>query len=201
MAGEAQAQHPEDLRFPRLRARALFETGASARAIEVLEPTAKANPGDIATQFAMADLYSDAGRDSDAERTMRQLLMVDPANASAMNYLGFMLAERGQRLDEAITLVRRALNIEPDNPSFLDSLGWAYFRQGNMNEAQKYLAPAADKLPRNSVIQEHMGDVFARLSRWSDAIAAWTRALAGDGDGIERPALEKKIQDARPKVR
>ena len=200
-AAEAQAEHPDDLRFPRLRARALSETGASARAIEILEPAARANPGDLATQFALADLYNDAGRGGDAERALRQLLAVEPRNADALNYLGYMLAERGQQLDEAIRLVRQALDIEPDNPSFLDSLGWAYFRQGNAAEAEKYLAPAAEKLPKNSVVQDHMGDVHAGRGRWAEAIAAWQRALEGDGEDIDRAAIEKKIGDARGRLR
>jgi tetratricopeptide (TPR) repeat protein len=198
-AAEAQAQHPDDLRFPRLRARAVFEGGDPAQALTILEPTAKAYPKDTATQLALADLYSDAGRDGDAERTLRQLLEVEPANAEALNYLGYLLADRGRELDEAVRLVQRALVADPGNPSYLDSLGWAHFRRGDLNEAEKYLSPAAERLPRNAVVQDHLGDVLAGQDRWFDAIAAWTRALAGDG-GIDRAVVEKKIQDARSKV-
>jgi tetratricopeptide (TPR) repeat protein len=198
-ATEAQAQHPEDLRFPRLRARAVFEGGDPARAMTILEPTARANPRDTATQLALADLYNDAGRDGDAERTLRMLLDVEPSNPEALNYLGYLLANRGRSLDEAVRLVERALVAEPGNPAYLDSLGWAHFRRGNLEEAEKYLAPAAQQLPRNAVVQDHLGDVFARQGRWADAITAWTRALAGDG-GIDRAVVEKKIQDARSKV-
>jgi tetratricopeptide (TPR) repeat protein len=198
-ATEAQAQHPEDLRFPRLRARAIFEGGDPARAVTILEPTAKANPRDTATQLALADLYNDAGRDGDAERTLRLLLEMEPANAEALNYLGYLLANRGRSLDEAVRLVERALVAEPGNPAYLDSLGWAHFRRGNMEEAEKYLAPAAEQLPRNAVVQDHLGDVLARRGRWADAIVAWMRALNGDG-GIDRVVVEKKIQDARTKI-
>jgi tetratricopeptide (TPR) repeat protein len=198
-ATEAQAQHPEDLRFPRLRARAVFEGGDPARAVTILEPTAKANPRDIATQLALADLYNDAGRDRDAERTLRLLLEMEPSNAEALNYLGYLLANRGRSLDEAVRLVERALVAEPGNPAYLDSLGWAHFRRGDLEEAEKYLAPAAQKLPRNAVVQDHLGDVLAGRGRWADAIAAWTRALAGDG-GVDRVAVERKIQDARTKI-
>jgi tetratricopeptide (TPR) repeat protein len=198
-ATEAQAQHPEDLRFPRLRARAVFEGGDPARAVTILEPTAKANPRDTATQLALADLYNDAGRDGDAERTLRLLLEMEPSNAEALNYLGYLLANRGRSLDEAVRLVERALVAEPGNPAYLDSLGWAHFRRGDLEEAEKYLSPAAQQLPRNAVVQDHLGDVLARRGRWADAIAAWTRALAGDG-GVDRVVVEKKIQDARTKI-
>jgi tetratricopeptide (TPR) repeat protein len=198
-ATEAQTQHPDDLRFPRLRARAIFELGDPGRAVTILEPVAKANPRDTATQLGLADLYNDAGRDIDAERTLRQLLEIEPANAEALNYLGYLLANRGRSLDEAVRLVERALVAEPGNPAYLDSLGWAHFRRGNMEEAEKYLLPAAAQLPRNAVVQDHLGDVLARRGRWAEAIDAWTKALAGDG-GIDRSVVEKKIQDARTKV-
>ena len=199
LAAEAQAQHPEDLRFPRLRARALFEGGDPARALIILEPTARAHPTDAATQLALADLYNDAGRDGEAERTLRRYLAVKPADAQALNHLGYLLATRGRALDEAIRLVERALVVEPGNPSYLDSLGWAHFRRGDFSEAEKYLSPAAEQLPRNAVVQDHLGDAFAGQGRWLDAIAAWTRALAGDG-GIDRGVVEMKVQEARSKI-
>ena len=200
-AGQAQTQHPDDLRFPQLRAHALLAMGDAPRAITVLEPVARANPNDGATQMSLADLYSNAGRKNDAEKTVRQLIVLEPGNADALNYLGYMLAERGQQLDEAIRLVRRALDIEPNNPNYLDSLGWAYFRRGDYDQAERYLAPAAQQMPRNSTVQEHMGDILAKRGRWQEAVAAWTRALQGDGDDIDRTALEKKINDARGKTR
>ena len=198
-AEEAQAQHPDDLRFPRLRARAVFESGDPGRALTILEPTARAYPTDAATQLALADLYNDAGRDGEAERTLRQYLAVEPADAQAMNHLGYLLATRGRALDEAVRLVERALIAEPGNPSYLDSLGWAHFRRGDFSEAEKYLTPAAEQLPRNAVVQDHLGDALAGQGRWLEAIAAWTRALAGNG-GIDRRVVEKKVQDARSKI-
>jgi tetratricopeptide (TPR) repeat protein len=196
-AADAQVQHPDDLRFPRLRARALFETGATARALAVLEPTARAFPKDTPTQFALADMYNDAGRDMDAEKIMRQLLDADPANADILNYLGYMLANHGRQLDEAIRLVQKALEVDPGNPSYLDSLGWAYYHRGDLENAEKALTPAAAQLPDNATIQDHFGDVLAKRSRWQDAIAAWQRALDGDSGDINRAAVEKKIQDAK----
>lgn len=200
LAAEAQGQHADDARFPRLRARALFEGGDVERALSVLEPTAKAFPRDAATQFALADLYNDAGRDVDAERTLRQLLEMEPANAQVLNYLGYLLAARGRQLDEAVRLVQRALDLDPGNPFYLDSLGWAHFRRGDLDQAEKYLAPAAEKLPRNAEVQNHLGDLLARRGRWMAAIEAWMRALDGDAGAIDRTEVEKKIADARARI-
>ena len=135
-----------------------------------------------------------------AERALREILQRDPEDATALNYLGYMLAERGQRLDEAVTLVQRALKLEPGNPSFLDSLGWAYYQQGKLDLADPPLTEAASKLPNNSVIQDHLGDLRFKQRRFSDATAAWQRALNGDGESIDRPAIEKKIVDARARL-
>jgi tetratricopeptide (TPR) repeat protein len=199
-AADARKQHPQDLRFPQLQAGALFASGDKSGAITVLEATAKAAPTNNQIQFALVDLYQDGGRVSDAERVLRQILVNEPANPIALNTLGYLLAVRGDQLDEAIRLVRRALDKDPDNGAYLDSLGWAYFRKGDMDEAEKYLLAAAARMPDNAEVQDHLGDLHARRGRWQDAITAWTRALGGD-QSIDRPAVERKISDARSKIR
>jgi tetratricopeptide (TPR) repeat protein len=199
-AGEARKQHPEDLRFVQLQARALFDAGDRSAAIALAESTARAFPKESTAQIALVDLYQDAGRTGDAERILRQVLVADPSNANALNTLGYLLAVRGEQLDEAISLVRRALDTDPNNGAYLDSLGWAYFRRGNLAEAQKYLSAAAERMPDNSEVLDHLGDLRARQGQLQEAITAWTRALAGDGGGIDRDAVERKVQDARRKL-
>jgi tetratricopeptide (TPR) repeat protein len=200
LAGQARKEHAEDLNFPRMQARALFDAGDRGGAIALAEATAKAFPKDVQTQWVLADLYSEAGRSGDRERILRQIVDTAPADARALNELGYLLATRGERLDEAITLVRRALETEPNNGAYLDSLGWAYFRRGDLAEAQKYLAAAAQRLPGSSEILDHLGDVHERRGELKEAIDAWTRALTGDGQGIEPAAIERKVQDARQKL-
>jgi tetratricopeptide (TPR) repeat protein len=108
-----------------------------------------------------------------------------------------MFAEQGTQLDEAVVLIERALKVEPDNASFLDSLGWAYVQQGKLDLADRPLSAAAGKMPRNSVIQEHLGDLRMKQNRRDEAIAAWQRALTGDGESIDRAKIQKKIDAAR----
>jgi tetratricopeptide (TPR) repeat protein len=200
LAGEARKQHPEDLNFPRLQARALFDGGDRTAGISVAEAAARAYPKDLATQFVLVDIYQDAGRPADAEKLLRQMLAANPSSAQVLNHLGYMLATRGEQLDEAVSLVRRALDSDPDRPEYLDSLGWAHFKRGELNDALKYLTQAADKLPNHSEIQDHLGDVQARRGALQEAITAWTKALAGNGEGIERAELEKKISNAKVKM-
>jgi tetratricopeptide (TPR) repeat protein len=199
-AAEARKQHPDDANFPRLQVRALFEAGDKAGALAVAESAAKAFPTDLQTQFLLVDLYGDTGRTNEAERVLRQMLANSPSDPRVLNHLGYLLATRGDQLDEALTLVQRALKEDPDRPEYLDSLGWAHFKRGELNDALKYLSAAAQKLPEHSEIQDHLGDVHARRGSLAEAIAAWTKALAGNGQGIEKAEVEKKISNAKFKM-
>jgi Flp pilus assembly protein TadD len=147
--------------------------------------------------YVLAQILEAKGDAAGAEASLRELLARDPQDATALNYLGYMFAERGARLDEAVDLVQRALKIEPDNPSFLDSLGWAYFQQGRLELADRPLTDAAARLPSSSVVQDHLGDLRFKQGRYADAAAAWERSLAGDGESIDRTAIEKKLRDAK----
>ncbi|HET7617838.1 MAG TPA: tetratricopeptide repeat protein [Vicinamibacterales bacterium] len=176
---------------------ALQELHRSDEAIAALKEAVQLAPDDTSFRYQLGAIQDRAGRRDEAERTFRDLLAKDPLDANALNYIGYMLAEHGTRLDEAVDLIQRALKIEPGNPSFLDSLGWAYVQQGHLDLADQPLTDAASRLPNNSVVQDHLGDLRMRQKRPADAIAAWQKALAGDGDSIDRAAIEKKIAAAR----
>ena len=166
-------------------------------ALAILKEAVSLSPDDTNVQFQLGATFDRAGRQPEAEKVFRDIIAKDPLDAGALNYLGYMLAERGTSLDEAVTFIQRALTVEPDNPSFLDSLGWSYVQQGKLDLADPPLSTAADKLPKNSVIQEHLGDLRLKQNRRADAIAAWQKALAGDGEGIDRAKVQKKMDTAR----
>jgi tetratricopeptide (TPR) repeat protein len=176
---------------------ALVQLKRHDEALAALNDAMTLAPGDTAVLFQYGAALDHAGRQTDAEKVFRDVIARDPLDAGALNYLGYMLAEHGTSLDEAVTLIQRALKVEPGNPSFLDSLGWAYVQQGKLDLADSPLSAAAEKLPKNSVIQEHLGDLRLKQNRRADAIAAWERALAGDGESIDRGKLQKKIESAR----
>jgi tetratricopeptide (TPR) repeat protein len=179
---------------------ALLQLKRNDEALATFRDAIALAPDDTSVRFQFGAALDRAGRDADAEQAFRDLIAKDPLDANALNYLGYMLAERGgpaASLDEAVTLIQRALTVEPDNPSYLDSLGWAYFQQGKLALADPPLSTAADKLPKNSVIQDHLGDLRLKQNRRDAAIAAWERALAGDGDSIDREKIQKKIDAAK----
>lgn len=168
-------------------------------AVRMLERARKTFGDDRAIAMRLATVYESAGRLDDAERELRRLVDADPQNADALNSLGYLLADHGLRLADAIDLAERALKIEPDNPAYLDTLGWALFKHGRVDDAAGPLERAARMLPGNSVIQDHHGDLLAARGRVADAVAAWQRALAGDGTDIDRAVIEKKIAAAKGK--
>jgi tetratricopeptide (TPR) repeat protein len=185
----------------------LYLLAESQRALKDLDGAAAtarkltaAHPDDVRGLHVLSLILQDRGDVKGAEKALRDLIARDPIDANALNSLGYMLADRGEQLDEAITLVERALKIDPGNPSYLDSLGWAYLQQGRVDLADTHLTEAAGKLATNSVVLEHLGDLRFRQQRYSDAAAAWERALAGDGQAIDRPKIERKIRDARGRM-
>jgi tetratricopeptide (TPR) repeat protein len=177
------------------------EADRGTDAVRVLQAAQAKFPSDNALSFELGAVFDKQKRFADAEAIFKQVLARDPENAAALNYLGYMLAERGERLDESVGLLKRALQLEPDNGSFLDSLGWAYFKADKLDLAENNLRRAADHLKMNSVIQDHYGEVLFKLGRFDDAIAAWKRALSGDGDSIDRDNIDKKIRTARQKLK
>jgi tetratricopeptide (TPR) repeat protein len=176
------------------------EADRGAQAVKVLQDAQVKFPSDASLAFELGAVYDKQKKFAEAESTFKQLIAREPENSAALNYLGYMLAERGERLDESVSLVKRALEIDPNNGSYLDSLGWAYYKADKLDLAQDNLHRAADQLRMNSVIQDHYADVLFKLGRYDDAIAAWTQSLAGDGDAINRADIDRKIRTAKQKL-
>jgi tetratricopeptide (TPR) repeat protein len=178
-------------------ATALQNMGDKARAVAVLEAARQRVPDDEDTVFALAAAYERDQRFDQAEKMFRDMVARDPHNAPALNYLGYMLADRGQKLPEALDLIKRALAVDADNPSYLDSLGWAYVKSSQLEPARDPLERAAAALPRVSVIQDHLAQLYFQLKRYRDAATAWDKALGGDREGIDVADITKKRDRAR----
>ena len=176
------------------------EADRGNQAVKVLQDAQMKFPADRTIPFELGAVFDKQKRFSDAEAAFKQVLARDPENAPALNYLGYMLAERGERLDESVSYIKKALQLEPENGSYLDSLGWAYYKADQLELAEENLKRAADQMATNSVIQDHYGDVLFKRGRTDDAIAAWTRALAGDRDSIDPGTIDKKIKSAKQKL-
>jgi len=181
-------------------AQAYVDTNRAPQAVKLLQDAQTRMPGEATIALELGAVFDKQKKFNDAESVLRQLIAREPNNAIALNYLGYMLAERGERLGESVDYLKRALAIDPENGSYLDSIGWAYFKDGKFDLALDNLKKAADQLTTNSVVQDHYGEILYRLGRYNDAILAWTRALAGDGDSVDKADLDKKIRSARQKL-
>lgn len=176
------------------------DANRGAQAVKVLQDAQAKFPAETGITFELATVLDRQKKFAESEALFRQLLSKEPDNAPALNYLGYMLAERGERLDESVDYIKRALALDPDNGSYLDSIGWAYYKDGKFDMALEHLQRAAQMLTTNSVVQDHYADVLFRLGRYDDAIAAWTKALSGDLDSIDRGDIDKKIRNAKQKL-
>ena len=169
-------------------------------AVLVLESARQQLPDETSILFLLGAMLEQSDRFAAAERAFRQVIDQDPEHAQALNYLGYMLADRGERLDESVALIARAVEKDPHNGSYLDSLGWAYYKLDRLDLAEPPLRAASDQLQRNSVVQDHLGDLLNRLQRYAEAIDAWRRALAGDGEEIDPAVIERKISGAQRRL-
>lgn len=152
------------------------EATEAARKALALAPADRADL-QTAALITLSSAQDRAGDTAGSEASLRRVLVKEPDNATALNNLGYFLVERNERLNEALELIQRAVRVEPTNSSFLDSLGWVYFKLGQLENAERHLKEAALRNSTSSTIQEHLGDVYFRQGKMELARAAWQKAL------------------------
>ncbi len=135
-----------------------------------------------------------------AEEYFKQTISLNPDNANALNYLGYMLIDRGVRIEEAISYIKRALQIDRDNGAYLDSLGWGYFKLNKLDLAEDNLRMALQRLEDNAVVHDHMGDLYFKLGKFRDAIQHWEIALKSKSNEIDPQYIQKKIDDTKNRM-
>jgi tetratricopeptide (TPR) repeat protein len=142
--------------------------------------------------YWLAMTYDQMGDPSLAANTLNRILTMDPSDHRAQNTLGYLYAQNGERLDEAGELVMAALEAEPSNPAYLDSLGWVRFKQGRHAEAITLLRRAATHDPANVEILDHLGDAYVEAGHQDEAVASWRQALELEpqNDGIQKKVRE-----------
>ncbi|MGE4056514.1 MAG: tetratricopeptide repeat protein, partial [Vicinamibacterales bacterium] len=173
------ARQGDDPRVHLAAASVYLEAERGSQAIKLLQEAQSRFPQDADVTFELGAVFERQEQYPEAEAAFRQAIAIEPGHAAALNYLGYMFADRGERLAESVDLIKRALAVDPDNGSYLDSLGWAYFKDGQFSLAEEYLRRAADQMSSNSVVQDHLGDVLFSLKRYKEAVEAWQRSLAG----------------------
>ena len=157
--------------------------------------------------FMRGAMYERMKKYDQAEAEFRRVLKMNPRNASALNYLGYMFADREVNLEEALELIQRAVELEPNNGAYLDSLGWVYYRLGRLDEAERYLRLALERVPRDPTVNDHLGDVLYRQGKIKEAIAQWQISLkeweAGSKAELEPDEvakIQKKLEGAKSRL-
>jgi Flp pilus assembly protein TadD len=129
-----------------------------------------------------------------AEADFRAALALRPGQAQVLNYYGYSLVERRERLDEALAMIEEAVRAEPQNGAIVDSLGWALFRLGRHEEAVVHMEQAAALEPSDPVVNDHLGDVFWAVGRKREAAFQWRRALSFGPDEAEAQRIRRKLE-------
>lgn len=136
----------------------------------------KSREDSVRLMFAIGATLERNNKVKEASDTFEKLLKLDPGHSQSLNYLGYMLADRGERLDYAHDLIKKALELSPENAAFMDSYGWVMYRLGKYDSAVTYLEKAVEK-QSDPIIFDHLGDAFKAIGKMEDARSWWQKAL------------------------
>ena len=184
---------------------------------EALDALAKAEqlstkPEDKAyVSFLRGDLYQREKMFDQADSEFRKVLATtpptDPQAAATLNYLGYMNADRGVKLEESLNYIKQALTFEPNNGAYLDSLGWAYFRLGKYDQAEENLTKAESHMGTDPTVQEHLGDLYQKTGRlklaaahWDRAVQEWNKTVPAEQDSDAFAKVQQKLDAAKVKL-
>ncbi len=150
--------------------------------------------------FLLGAAYERLKNIDKAEEFLKQSIALNAQNANALNYLGYMLIDKGIRVEEGMQYIKQALELDRGNGAFLDSLGWGYFKLNKFDLAEDNLRMALEQLDDNAVVHDHMGDLYFKLGKFREAIEQWEAALKNKTDEIDPEFLKKKIDDTRNRL-
>jgi tetratricopeptide (TPR) repeat protein len=195
-AAERFAEAVEELGpFTRVRAAEVYrELGRIDDGEQLIREWVAADPTNPGPHYYLGSYLYRTDRFGQAEASLREAFRLNPEHAPALNFLGYSLAEQNERLEEALSLVQRALQVDGWNGAYLDSLGWVYFQLGRYEEARDPLERAAREYPQDGTVLEHLGDLYLKIGEVDLALAAWNRAL--DAGAEDETALRDKVAGA-----
>jgi len=157
--------------------------------------------------FLRGTLYDRQKMYDQAEVQFRKALAIDPQNANVLNYLGYMLADQGQKLPEALQMIQKAVDFDPQNGAYLDSLGWVYFKTGQYPQAEENLRKANERMNTDPTVHDHLGEVYEKTGKLKMAVAQWERSMTEyahslpvDADPADVQKVQHKLENARVKL-
>jgi tetratricopeptide (TPR) repeat protein len=157
--------------------------------------------------FLRGSTFEREKRYAEAEEQFKKVLASDSEHASALNYLGYMLADQNTKLEEALGYIKRAVDLDPANGAYLDSIGWAYFRLGKYELAEENLLKASQKINTDPTVHDHLGDLYQKTGRlklaathWERALNEWNRTIAAEVDPADQARVQRKLDSAKMKL-
>jgi tetratricopeptide (TPR) repeat protein len=171
----------------------LDETKEFKRGIDMLQGAVKKFPENTQLHFYLGSLYDRVNKTDDAVTEMRRILAIDADYVQALNYLAFTFADQGKNLEEAETLGRKAMNLQPNDAYILDTVGWVLFKKGRTEESIQYLEAAYKLKMEESVIAEHLGDAYYVFELNEKAKDMYLKAAATENDPAKVSKIKAKI--------
>jgi tetratricopeptide (TPR) repeat protein len=178
-----------------------------AKMLDSAENLSKGNDDKEPIIFMRGSMYERMKNFTAAESEFRKVLNINPDNAAALNYLGYMLADRNVRLEEAQDLIKKAVAQEPNNGAYLDSLGWVFYRLNKLPEAEQHLRRALEVMSRDATVHDHLGDVYFRegkireaILQWQNSLKEWNSNAPTEVDHAEVAKVQKKLDDAKVRL-
>jgi tetratricopeptide (TPR) repeat protein len=171
------------------------------------EPMSTKKEDRITLLFMRGELAERQKHLDPAESYFRQVLDLDSSNAMTLNYLGYMLADKGIKLQEALQMIRKAVEQEPMNGAYLDSLGWVYFKLGDYELAEDNLRRAVERNQTDPTVHSHLGDLFEKTGRirlaaaqWQISLTQFNKSASADVEPSDVAKVQKKLESARMKL-
>src|SRR5271165_5933827 len=157
--------------------------------------------------FVQGSIYERQKKYEPAEESFHKVIADNPKDAMALNYLGYTLADRGTRVEEALGYIRRAVALDPQNGAYLDSLGWAYYRLGNYDLAEENLRRASERIGTDPTVHQHLGDLYQKTGRlklatahWQRALDEWNKTIPAEVDSDEVAKLQRDLESVRVRL-
>ncbi|MBX9589044.1 MAG: tetratricopeptide repeat protein [Hyphomonadaceae bacterium] len=135
-----------------------------------------------------------------AEADLQKSLQLSPNQALTLNYLGYTWIDHNRNLQQGLGLIKKAVNLKPDDGYIVDSLGWAFYRLGNFKEAVKHLERAVELRPEDATLNDHLGDAYWRVKREREARFQWEQALTLKPEPEEAEKIQRKLERGLPPV-
>lgn len=173
---------PEDFRLNYIKALTLQGINKESEAIRFFEKALSVNPADISVLSSLALAYDNQKEYEKSEETYERALKIDPQNALILNNYAYNLSERDKDLDKALSMAKIAVNKEPENASYLDTIGWIYFKMKKYKLAREFIEKSLKINGNSAVVLEHLGDVYFAVNDFKNAYKYWNLSLEKNPD-------------------